>query len=278
VNTIDQRVADLVRSPVARYFLALATVGYHAVGKVPDVRIRLAGTELAKALTDPARLVALACETVFNWQYNGHAQDHTDRLAKHADLFADAARTLAEAPAAAWWWHPLDRTAQTWIGPPDVPDGPLPFAVDFAPGIAPCRPREALYTSTTVGPLPGTWLCYAWEGLKSPPFAIWHVPVRPEARIYEIHRPDDWTALSRRYPAEVDGLAVPDWLAVADDYDAVHLSMAGFLTATRSTTLRHWDSESTLWFRAKFSQPSRLPDWTAPTPVTSRRWPPTTSR
>jgi len=62
---------------------------------------------------------------------------------------------------------------------------------------------------------------------------------------------------------------------VADEYDGVHLSMAGFLTASHSTTLRHWDSESTIWFRDVFDEPTRLPDWTAATPVTSRPWPPT---
>jgi hypothetical protein len=93
----------------------------------------------------------------------------------------------------------------------------------------------------------------------------WRLPVRPGARIAEIHRPQDWVALVTAYPApaqagqecwELPGpnqdpceLAelislpqqraartsirrhlVPDWGLVAANYDGVHLSWAGFLT------------------------------------------------
>jgi hypothetical protein len=106
-------------------------------------------------------------------------------------------------------------------------------------------------------------LVSAWE-LDPDPVSRWHLPVRPGARVLEIHRPQDWTMLVATHPAtgrshpewELPGLnqhpgelreltaipgqhasrtsihrhLVPDWALVAADYDGVHLSWAGFLT------------------------------------------------
>ena len=60
---------------------------------------------------------------------------------------------------------------------------------------------------------------------------------------------------------------VPDWAAVAADYDGVHLSWGGFLTAEGYvsdldggdvTMLRYWFSERTLWLRDVFGEPVPL--------------------
>ena len=60
---------------------------------------------------------------------------------------------------------------------------------------------------------------------------------------------------------------VPDWAAVAADYDGVHVSWAGFLTAEGYvsdldggdvTMLRYWFSERTLWLRDVFGEPIPL--------------------
>ncbi|MFX1760442.1 MULTISPECIES: hypothetical protein [Rhodococcus] len=62
----------------------------------------------------------------------------------------------------------------------------------------------------------------------------------------EIHGPDDWVQLCRRFPLEAiaqkrpgwyrttgrDGRWVlPDWRAVAEVYGGVHLNVAGYLAA-----------------------------------------------
>ncbi len=107
-------------------------------------------------------------------------------------------------------------------------------------------------------------LAAAWE-LDPAPVSRWRLPVNPDARIAEIHRPQDWAALVAAYPAaarpdegwELPGLnqrprtlaslvslptqraartsirrhVVPDWTRLAADYDGVHLSWAGFLTS-----------------------------------------------
>ena len=102
-----------------------------------------------------------------------------------------------------------------------------------------------------------------WE-LFPGPISRWLVPIRPDARVVEIHRPADWARLVAEYPArstrphsgrelpgpnqdvgiaaEVDRRTVgaaartgvevvmPDWARVAHDVDGVHLSWAGMAT------------------------------------------------
>ena len=103
----------------------------------------------------------------------------------------------------------------------------------------------------------------AWE-LEPDPVSRWQLPIRRDARVFEMHRPVDWVRLVSAYPAngwphpewELPGInqrpselsdllavdrqhgartsirrhVVPDWTTVADDLDGVHLSWAGFLT------------------------------------------------
>ncbi len=138
----------------------------------------------------------------------------------------------------------------------------------------------------------------AWE-YEAGPYVTWTLPVRPEARVFEIHRPTDWAHLVEAYPRvgrphpgwELPGInqpnshltpllavagqravrdlvarhLVPDWASVASDYDAVHLSWAGFVTSEGCVTdlgggdvamLRYWFSERTLWLADTFGSPT----------------------
>jgi len=73
----------------------------------------------------------------------------------------------------------------------------------------------------------------------------WPVSPPTAVRVYEVTGPPAWAALVERYPLEVsaarrhdwyrttgwDGRwAIPDWAAVADDFDAVHLTVDGYLS------------------------------------------------
>ncbi|WP_309081553.1 hypothetical protein [Zhihengliuella sp.] len=103
-------------------------------------------------------------------------------------------------------------------------------------------------------------------------------------RVYEIDSPDAWARLVAAFPLDVTparrheyyqvtGLDVawfmPDWQQVADQYDAVHVTVGGYLaTATHPiplaghglpgahTMLAGWDPDQTYWFDA----PLRLID------------------
>ncbi|MGO3828419.1 MAG: hypothetical protein ACTJHB_04335 [Microbacterium gubbeenense] len=91
-------------------------------------------------------------------------------------------------------------------------------------------------------------------------------------RIFEIDGADAWVDLCRRFPIEVteqkrgdwrrtterDGpWVMPDWAAVAEEYDAVHLQVAAYLQAAgralpvtdeAATVLAGWDPDATYWF------------------------------
>lgn len=138
-------------------------------------------------------------------------------------------------------------------------------------------------------------LISSWE-LEPAPVSRWWLPVERPVRVWEVHRPSDWVRLVASYPAagrryggwelpgvnqhrrDVDVLLgvdgqhaariagrqlVPDWAAVAADFDGVHLSWAGFLTTEGYvsdlpggdvTMLRYWFSERTLWLRDVFGE------------------------
>jgi hypothetical protein len=98
-------------------------------------------------------------------------------------------------------------------------------------------------------------------------------PVHPTRTpsVYEIDEPAAWVELVRRYPLDVtwsrrhdwyrvtgrDGpWVIPDWEAVSNDWDAVHLSVLGYLRTatralpvdhTRATMLAGWDPDQSWW-------------------------------
>lgn len=141
----------------------------------------------------------------------------------------------------------------------------------------------------------------AWE-LEDGTVSRWHLPVHADVRVFEVHRPEDWARLVVEHPRpaaadqegwelpgrnqdrrHVEALAgvpgqralryevrrhlVPDWRSVAEAYDGVHLSWAGFLTSEGCVTdldrgdvamLRYWFSERTLWLRDVFGEPAPM--------------------
>jgi hypothetical protein len=104
-----------------------------------------------------------------------------------------------------------------------------------------------------------------WVRARVSPVAIDRPP-----RIYEITGPARWAELVSTYPfavtaarrhdwyrttGQVHEWFIPDWSAVAVDYDAVHLTMWGYLTTPGlaipvdggATVLAGWDPDATYW-------------------------------
>lgn len=98
------------------------------------------------------------------------------------------------------------------------------------------------------------------------------VSIRPRVGVHEINGPGDWAELVARHPLEVSESRrwdwyqatgeqyrwfIPDWAAVATEFDGVHLSLAGYLTtagvpielesAGGATLLAGFDPDATLW-------------------------------
>lgn len=126
------------------------------------------------------------------------------------------------------------------------------------------------------------------DELGWPTARTWPVRVRADARVYEVDGPAAWTALVERHPLEVsasrrhdwyrvsgeDGAwVVPDWAGVADQYDAVHLTVDGYLsTAGRAlpvarggaparTVLAGWHPDATWWLTDVLAVGGEPVDW-----------------
>lgn len=152
-------------------------------------------------------------------------------------------------------------------------------------------PTPGLRPSDIDAPISGTWWSFP-DGVFSTR-AVDGVPVgldltedadvdgvsvapvqAPESpRVLEIDTPHDWVDLCRVHPLDVtasrrhdwyrvtgrDGdWVIPDWAAVAEDYDAVHLTTAAYLAgATRAlevdqrlaTMIAGWGPDATVWLR-----------------------------
>jgi hypothetical protein len=134
------------------------------------------------------------------------------------------------------------------------------------------KPPSALTRTTRSlgnrGPV-GLWLVE--DAFESERASAEHVRVAPDARIYEIDSPDAWAELCRRYPLKATASrrhdwyratgrnghwVIPDWTLVARDFDAVHLSVAGYLTTAGcavpvdddvASVLAGWDPDQTYW-------------------------------
>ena len=106
-------------------------------------------------------------------------------------------------------------------------------------------PPDGLWTSTSTWPdgTPiGVELVEDNFGLeRARACRLW---IRPDARIAEIRTPEDWADLCRRYPLDVTAQrrqvwfettgrkgrwVIPDWSRVAEQFDGVHVGLAGYL-------------------------------------------------
>jgi hypothetical protein len=128
-------------------------------------------------------------------------------------------------------------------------------------------------------------LALAEDGLGWQQARCWPVAVRGGARVYEIGGPGQWAGLAGRYPLEVSrsrrhdwwratGRAgrwlIPDYAAVAADWDAIHVSVAGYLTTAglpiavgggAYTMLAGWDPDATWWLNDVLSFTSPPHNW-----------------
>ena len=116
--------------------------------------------------------------------------------------------------------------------------------------------------------------------LGKSPLVRYRLHAAEQLRVYEVDGPQAWHHLCVQYPIEGrDGRLVPDWSAFVEEWDAVHLSLGGLLTADQVrvesvagwTELEMWEFEQTRWLRWRFDAIERMPDPTgfdaAPTPL-----------
>ena len=240
------------------------------------------------ALNEIPVLAALdvAVATARYWQ----APDGEDVLAA-LPVIREALRPVADrvvaSPGACWWEEP--RVREQWAVDWRDPDAPAPLGQDRRTVLATwarnTRAEEARARERT-RPASGSWwsipvgllgtigrLPAGLDLVEDAPG--WReavaIPVRGEGRTYEIRTGDDWAQLCRAFPLEVtasrrhdwfqvtgrDGRwVIPDWERVSREWDAVHLSVLGYLAcAGRALTMDSdtasliagWDPDRTIW-------------------------------
>jgi hypothetical protein len=219
------------------------------------------------------RLAELVVECAID--LSPHASDYQQRvnaLLTRAPFLKRAAEQLLDAPGTTDWFADLDWIHQIWISPDDRPLTRLSFRPDLRPfGQGVPKPMRALWTSTSIGTYPGSWITYLrWgEDRRQPPYHPWQLEIAPTARVYEVQGPEAWHALCLAYPLRgLDNHIMPNWERVAHTWDGVHLSVGGLLTTEQvcwSTPqglaqLTGWGMESTVWLQWVFTQINQLPD------------------
>ena len=141
---------------------------------------------------------------------------------------------------------------------------------------------------TTTRPLPGLGsveLVWEEDSFGQRNRLIWPLTTTRVPRVWEIDRPEAWVRLVERYPLDVTNArrhdwyrttgrtgtwCIPDWNAVAEHWDAVHVSVAGYLTtATRAlplgdgdsaTVLAGWNPDRTWWLTDILATPTTRPE------------------
>jgi hypothetical protein len=254
-------------------------------------RSDLTPAEIVEPVT-ALRLIASAVGTLSPW-YGGHDW-LVEKVLRDAQQHRLLAWELVREPGIERWWAPLDRNAQVWIEPESR--SPFPDADTFpTPRHAPTRheiyaqfPNPWVSTST----LRDGWtsqLAEIVDGMSD--WVVRYEPERklvrvdPEARIFEVTSAEDWHALVVRHGVHSDpdlsyspydwigepwgpndGL-IPDWQAIAREWDGVHVTLWASLTATqvRVTSEAGWseawttEAEATTWLRWAFTAVSDLP-------------------
>ena len=274
MTDIDTRVEALLNSLVGCEFLVTLVESGIPPEDLADPKVSL-------------WLAALSADSV-----NRFNADH-DLIAAELPALAREravqARAVIEHPGTAWWFDDIDLDAQAWVSihwttpplrfiygtPPDTmgwqrPRNPSSGWERYAQ-----KPFSNQTTSTLYGPhLTSKLVGYderVGDYMCEFPLAWWSMRFLEEVRVFEIHGPSDWHDLCVRYPAKgtEDSRLVPNWGAVAEEWDGVHLSFGGLLTAEQNryesaagwTMLDSWHAEQTYWLRAQKTETERQPDF-----------------
>lgn len=235
-------------------------------------------------------------------------------LAAARNALGPVAEALVAAPAARWWWEPVNRSGQRWAGAEGtaLPRGAALAAavqriaaaeaqeeLDAARGqFWQLRRRHPISISwwsaplggtvfTTTGPietLPAVELGCVEDSAGEEVREVWAVEIDPDARVREIGGPADWARLAAEFPRDVTASrqhdwdswtgqestwVLPDWPAVSREWDGVHVSVSGYLSASgfaiaagnASTLLAGWEPDQALWLKDVFAKAEYVAPW-----------------
>lgn len=213
------------------------------------------------------------------------------------------AEAVAAAPGAAWWSRPLTPNDQHYVSrllSRRATRGRPPRLTGIKQRLIAARRRaqqpqtvwwsipdqgDAVSTSPPFGGLPALQLALVEDPMGWERATVARLQPALGARVYEVTDADAWVRLVERYPLDVGASRsgawhvvtgrrsrwwMPDWAAVADDYDAVHLTVLGYLAAAGrgldaaggTTVLAGWEPDVTYWLNDVLTQAEPPATWT----------------
>jgi hypothetical protein len=211
--------------------------------------------ELCEFIGDEARVGQLADEDLYRHITLAASQRHSGRTfaarrAPELDRVAAAVmRRLSTGPLSATAPRsPQSRFARSAV-PTAVTVIDRPTQDD--------KPAGALWTPSFLPDGTSMWQWGEWAefGRDRPLHALAFDPAG--VRLCTIGSPADYERLVTRYPRPASTRVQVHWPRVAEDFDAVHLTVTGLLTAHHvpiatphgPAVLTGWDAESTAWLR-----------------------------
>jgi len=260
-----------------------------------EVARRLDSISLAGANSTLLRdCLAASCDNARYWQEPDGTDvlAATDSMRRSLTRVAEH---VASSHCTSWWRQPVQRNEQwstTWEGDFDASPSidPIGLLRSTRAGIIEeertahierpadptanwsgdwwSSPAAALTSSTRLldGTSPAT-LWFGWDHAQTI-----KVKIPREANIYEIDSADAWASLCKRFPIEVTAQVrhdwyrttgragiwvMPDWLRVAEHYNAVHLQVQAYLCAAgtaipitehTASVIAGWNPDQTYWF------------------------------
>jgi hypothetical protein len=259
-----------------------AAVDFAWYWQEPDAEDRGFASEAARAALRPvaeAVVAALAVPGVSWWTapVDRGRQRYAQFLDPHP--LPEPARAGAAESVAAWLADTLEDERSSH-GRPEDPAAPYSGRWWSTPA------HSRLPVTTRALPALGAVrLALVEDGLGWQSARCWPAVPDDGARVYEIRGPRQWAELADRYPLDVSKSRrhdwwrvtgwsgrwlIPDYPAVAADWDAVHVTVAGYLTTAgiaipagdgARTMLAGWDPDATWWLNDVLSFTSPPEDW-----------------
>ena len=267
MDELERLVENMLNAPIGCEFMLSVEASGLAPGAVATPRYSM-------------WLAAMSADLLTRW--SGDHDVMVARALEHGERLEPLTRSLLAHPATSWWFDPPDLDHQVWI----AHEGRLPNTPQWQRPASPPgmweryaqKPASPQCTSTLDGNHAS--LLVAYDGavddyIRSFPLHCWELAMPGDVRVFEINGPGDWHELCVRYPVwgqeggrDQDWL-VPDWGAVSEDWDGVHLSIGGLLTAEQVryesregwSMLDFWHAEQTFWLRSLDTVSRRLPDF-----------------
>jgi hypothetical protein len=166
--------------------------------------------------------------------------------------------------------------APAWLPPKSLTPGEEWFrsVTSEAPPFRAKPKTGGFYTCTGTANTSGMWQMYLdsreWSGIHVRPWRAWEVGILDSSRILEITTASEWTAFVEQNGINHDGLLYPDWLAVAREFDGVHITARAVAAAQgvrfvtqngHITAPSYWDVETTVWLHWRVRSQRLVSTW-----------------